>query len=248
MRRIEPKSSRFSNRVLLTHAAAGLPEGLRIRAAASGKPAEIMLYDEIGLWGITARDFTIALQNIGDGPLTVRINSPGGEVFDGLAIYNALRQHRGEVTAVVDGLAASAASFIALAAARVEMAENAFVMIHNSQGLAYGDRHTLASLGAIMAKLDGQLAGIYASKTGGTAEEMAALMDAETWFTSAEAVEAKLVDSISTGAAPQAMAAVKLQAFDHMPAALHDATDPDQLLADATEARRRMLRLLEAEA
>lgn len=248
MRRIEPKSSRFSNRVLLAHAAAGLPEGLSVRAAANGKPAEILLYDEIGLWGVSARDFTIALRDVGDGPLTLRINSPGGEVFDGLAIFNALRQHRGEVTAVVDGLAASAASFIALAANRVEMAETAFLMIHNSQGLAYGDRHTLADLGGIMAKLDGQLAGIYAAKTGEKPEAMAALMDAETWFTSSEALEAKLADSVSAGPAPKAMAAVKSDAFDHTPAAIHDATDPAKLLADATAARRRMLRLLEAEA
>jgi len=248
MRRFEPKESRFSNRVLIAHAASGLPPGMDLRARANGQPAEILLYDEIGFWGITARDFATALRDVGDGDLTLRINSPGGEVFDGLAIYNALRNHRGKVTAVVDGLAASAASFIALAASEVVMSETAFLMIHNSQGLAYGDRNTMSEMVAVMSKLDGQLANIYASKSGKPAEEIAALMDAETWFTSSEAVETGLADRVDAGVAVTARAALKPGAFERMPVALAEATDPAKLAADANAARRRLLRLMEAEA
>lgn len=247
MRRFEPKETRFSNRVLLAHASAGLPPGLRLQARDGGKPAELLLYDEIGFWGITARDFASALRDVGDGDLVLRINSPGGEVFDGLAIYNSLRQHKGKVTAIVDGLAASAASFIALAASEVVMSETAFLMIHNSQGLAYGDRHTMAEMIGVMAKLDGQLANIYAGKTGKPAEELAALMDAETWFTSSEAVETGLADRVEEGLAVAARVPIKPGAFDHTPAALTDATDPAKLAAEADIARRRLLRLMEAE-
>ena len=247
MRRFEPKASRFSNRVLLTYAATGKPEGLQLRNRTSNTPAEILLYDEIGLWGTSAKDFISALRDVGEGPLTLRINSPGGEVFDGLAIYNAVRGHKGDVLAVVDGMAASAASFIALAANTVEMAESAFLMIHNSQGLAYGDRHTMTDMVSIMAKLDAQLATIYAGKSGMSVEDVGKLLDAETWYTSSEALEAKLIDRIGEAPEVTAMAPVKPGAFAHVPPAVADQTDPAKLLADATEARRRLLRLVEAE-
>ena len=91
MRRFSARESRFSARALLNYAAANLPETLSVRAAAD-KPTEIFLYDEIGFWGVTASDFAGALREAGDGPINLRVNSPGGEVFDGLAIYNLLRQ------------------------------------------------------------------------------------------------------------------------------------------------------------
>src|ERR1700680_4555886 len=123
MRRYESREARFSARVLSSYVAAALPETLAVRAAATDAPAEILLYDEIGFWGITAKDFVLALAQVGDGALTVRINSPGGDVFDGLAIYNALRARKTPVNIVIDGLAASAASFIAMAGTTVSMNE-----------------------------------------------------------------------------------------------------------------------------
>ena len=103
-----------------------------LRAAANDAPAEIMLYDEIGPWGVSAKAFTSILVSAGAGPVNVRINSPGGDVFDGLAIHNALKAHRGGVTTQVDGLAASAASYIAMAGDKVGMAESSMMMIHDA--------------------------------------------------------------------------------------------------------------------
>ena len=187
MRRFETRESRFSNRVLLTYAACSLPETLSFKAAVSDSPAEILLYDEIGFWGVTATDFAAALSKAGDGPLTLRINSPGGDVFDGYAIYNMLRARAAPVNVVIDGLAASAASFIAMAGATVTMAEPSMLMIHNSWGMCVGDRNDMLEMAATQEKIDGQIAAIYAAKCGKPVAELAAMMDSETWLTSTEA-------------------------------------------------------------
>ncbi len=157
---------RFSAKVTQAFTAAGLPATLAVRAATADSPAEILLYDEVGQWGVTAKDFMSAMASAGAGPIKVRINSPGGNVFDGLAIYNALRAHPGGVTTVVDGLAASAASFIALAGSRCEMSPQSMMMVHNAWGVAVGNRHDMTSTAGILAKLDSQLAGMYAAKSG----------------------------------------------------------------------------------
>ncbi|WP_419900782.1 head maturation protease, ClpP-related [Roseomonas sp. USHLN139] len=192
---ITARATRFSAKVLEAYARHTLPEGLTVRASTDAAPAEILLYDEIGFWGVTAKDFALALTDAGAGPLRVRINSPGGDVFDGLAIHNALKA-RGNVEVVVDGLAASAASFIAMAGSKITMASNAFLMIHNAWGVVAGNRHDLAETEKVLAKIDGQLAGIYAARSGKPVEEMAAAMDGETWFTSSEAKAAGLVDHV----------------------------------------------------
>lgn len=215
MRRYESREARFSSRVLINYVAAGLPETFAVLAASGGAPAEILLYDEVGFWGITAKDFVLGLAQAGDGPLTVRINSPGGDVFDGLAIYNALRARSAPVNILVDGLAASAASFIAMAGSTVSMAEASMMMIHNAWGICIGDRNDMLDMSAMMEKIDGQLAGIYATKSGKQAAEIGAMMDAETWFTSSEAKDAGLCDTIATPAqsSVSARAAVRLGAI-----------------------------------
>lgn len=212
MRRYETRDTRFSARTLLTFAAASLPETLSIVAAAGDAPAEIMLYDEIGYWGVTASDFAQALSQAGDGPLTLRINSPGGDVFDGYAIYNMLRARTAPVSVVIDGLAASAASFIAMAGKTISMGEPSMLMIHNSWGLCVGDRNDMLDTAAIQEKIDGQIAAIYAAKSGKPVTEMAAAMDAETWYTSTTAKEAGLCDVVLAGpASKQDRAAVDLR-------------------------------------
>lgn len=168
---------------------------LDVRAAADGKPAEILLYDEIGFWGTTASDFVKALASAGEGPITLRISSPGGDVFDGIAIANAIKA-RGGVTAVVDGLAASAASFIMIAADAVQIHESAMVMVHKAWGFTVGNEDDHLEQAITLGKIDGVMAGMYAGKTGKTTEEMSAVMAAETWFTAAEAMEAGLVDEV----------------------------------------------------
>lgn len=205
MRRFETRESRFSNRVLMTWAASSLPQTLAFRAEAAGAAAEILLYDEIGYWGVTASDFAAALSRAGDGPLTLRINSPGGDVFDGYAIYNMLRARTSPVSVVIDGLAASAASFIAMAGTTVTMGEPSMLMIHNSWGMCIGDRNDMLDMAATQEKIDGQIAAIYAAKCGKPAADVATMMNDETWLTSTDALEQKFCDAV-LGAAPDASA------------------------------------------
>lgn len=188
--------ARFENRRLPTEQRQA--KAVEVRAAADDT-TEILLMDEIGFWGITARDFIEKLSGVTTGKIVVRINSPGGDVFDGLAIYNALRSHAAEVTIVVEGLAASAASFIALAGDNVRIHDSAMMMIHRAWGLAIGNEADMTDMAKTLQKIDGQLAGIYAKKTGKGAGEMLALMSGEadgTWFTAAEAVDLGLADQV----------------------------------------------------
>jgi ATP-dependent protease ClpP protease subunit len=184
-------------------------DGLVFRAAASaGEPVEILMYDQIGedWWtgeGVTAKDVVAALVQADGAPIVVRINSPGGDVFEGYAIYNALANYKGGVTTVVDGLAASAASWIALAGSSMSMAPLSMLMIHNSATLAMGDKHDLAATAAILAKLDSQFVDIYAGKSKLSAAELTAAMDAETWYTAAEALEAGFADTVLAKAAEE---------------------------------------------
>ncbi|MFT8776760.1 MAG: head maturation protease, ClpP-related [Gluconacetobacter liquefaciens] len=249
MHRYHSPAARFSNRALMTHAQAGLPQtlGLRPRAAAD-QPAEILLYDEIGLWGTTAKDFIQTLAQAGDGDIVVRINSPGGDVFDGLAMFAALQAHAGNVSVIVDGIAASAASFIALAGASVAMAENAFLMIHNAWGVVVGNRNDMTETASVLSKIDGQLASLYAQKTGQTAEAMGQLMDTETWFTAQEAKDAGFVDSIISGG-ESAKASLRPGVFNRIPPALAASSQATTLtdLAASLASRRRLIQLAEAE-
>lgn len=203
-RRFRSREERFPAAVLLAFTASGA-QGLQIRAA-DGEPTEILLYDEIGYWGVTAKDFVLALAAAGPGPIVLRINSPGGDTFDGLAIYNALKARTAPVTVVVDGIAASAASFIAMAGSKVTMPEQAMLMIHNCWGIVIGNRNDMTEMSQVMLKIDGLMAGIYAAKTGRAVTEMAAAMDAETYYTSTEAKAVGFCDEIMAAAALAARA------------------------------------------
>jgi ATP-dependent Clp endopeptidase proteolytic subunit ClpP len=188
--------ARFENRTPPTQART--PKAVAIKAVAPDT-TDILLYDEIGFWGITAKEFVAALETITTPNINVRINSPGGDVFDGLAIYNALANHKANVACVVDGLAASAASFIALAGSTVSIHNSAMMMIHRAWGFAMGNQSDMTEMAAILAKIDDQLAGIYAKKTGKSIDEIAAIMAGDvdgTWYTAQEAVDLGLVDLI----------------------------------------------------
>lgn len=205
VQRFRSREQRFPSQALLRFAASGT-EGFEVRAATDGAPTEILLYDEIGYWGVTAKDFVLALSAAGQGPIRLRINSPGGDTFDGLAIYNALRARTAPVSVVIDGIAASAASFIAMAGSTVEMPEQAMLMIHNCWGLCIGNRNDMLEFAAIQEKIDGQMAEIYAKKSGKPAAEMAAAMDGETYYTSTEAKAVGLCDAVlSEALAPAAL-------------------------------------------
>lgn len=174
-------------------------KAVEVKASASADTTDILLYDEIGYWGVTAEEFITALATITTPNICVRINSPGGDVFDGLAIFNALANHKGNVSCVVDGLAASAASFIALAGKTVSIHESAMMMIHRAWGFAIGNEADMTDMAKVLAKIDGQLAGIYAKQTGKKSDAMLALMAGDsdgTWFTAQEAADLGLVDEI----------------------------------------------------
>ena len=174
-----------------------------VRAAASDGSDErsISVYDVIGYdyWsgeGVTAKRIAGALRAMGKGPVTVNVNSPGGDMFEGLAIYNLLREHDGEVTIKVLGLAASAASIIAMAGDKVQIARAGFLMIHNAWVMAVGNRNDLADVAATLAPFDDAMASIYAARTGEDAKAMAKLMDAETWIGGEAAIEGGFADEL----------------------------------------------------
>jgi ATP-dependent Clp protease protease subunit len=170
--------------------------------AAATEPATIQIFDQIGEdWfsnsGVTAKSFADTLQAVGPGPLNVEINSPGGNVWDGLAIYNMLRGRQASVTTKVVGVAASIASIIALAGDEVEIADAALMMIHDPSGLAAGTSDDMRKMADALDQHAAILSGVYEKKTGKTSTAIRAAMKAETWFTSAEAIDFGLADSIS---------------------------------------------------
>ncbi|HSH43661.1 MAG TPA: head maturation protease, ClpP-related [Arenicellales bacterium] len=172
-----------------------------IRAAAEEGDRTISIYDVIGqdFWtgdGVTAKRVAGVLRHLGEGPVTVNINSPGGDMFEGLAIYNLLREHSGEVTVKVLSLAASAASVIAMAGDTVQVARAGFLMIHNAWVMAIGNRNDLREVAETLAPFDRAMADIYSVRTGADIDEMAALMDAETWLGGRDAVEQGFADDL----------------------------------------------------
>lgn len=167
-----------------------------VKALATADAAEISIYDEIGFWGVTAKDFITDLKSVSAKDITLFINSPGGSVFDGLAIYNALRQHPANVTVKVMGVAASAASFIAMAGDRIVMPENAFMMVHNPMGAVFGNADEMRDWADTLDKIAASLVGIYVARTGKSEDEIKSLLDAETWLTASEAVDLGFADEV----------------------------------------------------
>jgi|TARA_R110002074_G_scaffold1973_5_gene11902 ATP-dependent Clp endopeptidase proteolytic subunit ClpP len=168
-----------------------------IKNIAESNTTEVMIYDEIGMWGVDAKSFIEEIKSIpNNNSILLRINSPGGSVIDGLAIFDALNRLPQKVTSRIEGLAASMASVIALAADEVVMSENSLFMIHNVWGMEVGGSEELRKAADFMDKLSAKLLSIYVSKTGKTEEEIQGWMDAETWFDSSEAMTAGFINSI----------------------------------------------------
>lgn len=173
-----------------------------IKAAVSDDANTINIFDVIGedYWtgeGWTATRVAGLLRYIGaDQDVTVNINSPGGDMFEGLAIYNLLREHKGEVTTKIMGVAASAASVVALGGDKVEIARAGFLMIHNAWILVAGNRNDLRSYADYLEPFDKAMADIYSARSGMPIEEAQALMDAESWIGGSEAIEMGFADSL----------------------------------------------------
>jgi ATP-dependent protease ClpP protease subunit len=198
-------------------------------AASTDAPAEISIHDEIGAWGVSAKDFLAQLRSIAAAtPIHLSLHSPGGEVFDGLAIYHALKA-RGNVTVRIEGLAASMASVIAMAGTRIEMPRNAFLMIHNPSGFAMGDSGDMRQLADLLDKIKGSLIAAYRDRTKKSDEDLTAMMDAETWLTGEEAVAQGFADATTDEVALSASAfktARITAALRHVPSALFDIALP----------------------
>lgn len=173
-----------------------------VRAVAESEAdRSISIYDVIGYdyWtgdGVTARRISAALRSIGPGPVTVNINSPGGDMFEGLAIYNLLREHQGHVTIKVISLAASAASVIAMAGDTVQIARSGFLMIHNGWVIAAGNRNDMREIADWLEPFDTSMADIYAARTGAEAAAMVKLMDSESWIGGSAAIEQGFADEL----------------------------------------------------
>lgn len=195
--------------------------------------ASLYIYDVIdAYWGVSAAAVIEAISAAGDATtLNVFINSPGGDVFEGRAIMAALGRFQGKTIAHIDSLCASAATSIALACGEVRMSDGAFFMIHNASGLAWGDKTALRETADVLEKVEGAIVNDYTAKTGKDEAQIRAWMDAETWFTAAEAKEHGFVDSITT--APAAKNTWNLAAFDKAPKALKE-PPPDPAPADPT--------------
>jgi HK97 family phage major capsid protein/ATP-dependent Clp endopeptidase proteolytic subunit ClpP len=157
---------------------------------------EVFIYGEIGAWDIGADAFAKDLRAHKGKDISLRLNTPGGSVFDGMAIYNALKRHDGEVTCFIDGLAASIGSVIALAGDTVSMAKNAFFMIHNPWAVMVGNADDIRKTAALLDKIKGAMVNAYADKSGLDHATIGAWMDAETWFTAAEAEDAGFCDEV----------------------------------------------------
>lgn len=173
---------------------------IRAESTSNEDAATIGIYSPIGDTyygdGWTSAKMSAILRSVGNRDLTVNINSPGGDVFEGLAIYNLLRAHPAKVTVNVVGLAASAASFIAMAADEINIGRAAFMMIHNAWVIAAGDRNDFKDFADWLAQFDETLADIYSARTGVDAKTVAKLMDAETWMGGQKAVDEGFADDL----------------------------------------------------
>lgn len=199
-----------------------------IRAETGGSEATIYLHGVIGgYWGdIDATEFAKALAGITAETIHLRINSPGGDVFDARAMMTAIRQHPAKVVGHVDGLAASAATDICMACDEVEITKGAFFMIHNAWTLALGNKSDLRETADLLEKVDDAIVDDYTNRTGKTAEQVTAWMDAETWFTADEAVDNGFADRVIE-ASGKASNAWNLAAYANAPKALAAKPKPE---------------------
>ena len=200
-----------------------------VKAEAKADEATVYLYDEISWWGINAAEFVPALAAIDAPTIHLRVNSPGGSVFDGMAIYQALNEHPARIVAHVDSLSASISSLIVMAADEIRMAESARLMIHDPWSIVIGGAADLRKEAEFLDGMTTTIAATYGARSGATDEQVRDWMAAETWFTAAEAKEAGFVDEVEplkTNA--KALKTFDLSAFANTPAPLRDREPPTE--------------------
>ena len=162
-----------------------------------GKSTDIFIYDEIGVHGITAKSFLQDLKGLNGKDITLHINSTGGDVFEGQAIYTALKNYTGKVTAKIEGLAASMATVIALAADTIEMTSNSLFMIHSPMSNVFGNKSQMRKQINALEKVEATMLKVYSKRTGLDEDKISYMLDSETWLSADEAKEMGFVDSIS---------------------------------------------------
>lgn len=199
-------------------------------AAPGGTPtATISIHDEIGYWGVTAKEFIDAFRAIPENAqITLSVHSPGGEVFDALAIYNVLKAASHRITARIEGLAASAASLIVMAAGKIVMPQNSYMMIHNPVTIAWGEVSDLREAADLLERFENTLVNIYVQRTGVDESEVRSMLAEETWMDGSEAVSKGFASEL---AEPIKMAACAspdaLRAFKALPQALQSIGKPE---------------------
>lgn len=196
--------------------------------AKEDQTADIYIYDEIGGWGISARRFMEDLISLGNlSHINLHIHSPGGEVFDGIAIYNQLKNHSATITVYIDGLAASMASVIAMVGDTVIMPKNAMMMIHKPWGVSWGDANDMREYADLLDKLENVLIPAYVAKTGKTTEEITAMLEQETWLDGDECVEHGFADKvIEPVKAMASLTSKRIEEFSSMPSAIKNQITP----------------------
>jgi|TARA_R100001086_G_scaffold168722_1_gene91711 ATP-dependent Clp protease protease subunit len=163
----------------------------------AAKAADIYIFDEIGNYGVTAKQFISDIKNLKGKPINLRINSLGGDVFDGMAMYNVIKRREAKTTVFIEGIAASIATIIALGADKIVMAENSLFMIHNAWGGTMGDAKDMRKTAETLEKISAELTDIYSKKTGLSNKVIKGMMDEETWLNAEEAYDLGFVDVIS---------------------------------------------------
>jgi ATP-dependent Clp protease, protease subunit len=208
-----------------------------------GSEATIFLYDVIDpFWGVSAEGFVKELNAISAPTIHLRINSPGGDVFEARAIETAIRQHPSKIIAHVDGLAASAASTVALAAREVEIADGAFFMIHRAWTIGFGNAEDLMAVAGLLEKIDADIVRAYAAETGQDEEQIRGWVNAETWFNADESVEHGFADR--KGAEYGATNGWDLSVYEKVPKALQESAAPEDPWHEHHARARRIARAL----
>ena len=191
---------------------------------ASEQSADVYIYDSIGAYGVSAAGFIAEINAIKAPVINLHLNSGGGSVFDGLAIYTGIQSHPARVRVLIDGIAASMAGVIAMAGDEIVMAENAFLMIHRVSSGVEGTAETMRAEAALLEKLEEQIIAIYAARTGKSAGALFKAMQAETWYSANESLAEGFCTSVAPLKSPSNC--VDLSKFAKAPAALVDASPP----------------------
>ena len=201
-----------------------------IRMDATDTEAHVYVNDVIdSYWGASAAALITALAGQQDKTVHLHINSPGGDVFEARAMSAAVVAHPGKVVAHIDGICASAATYLALACSEVRMTDGGLFMVHNSWTFAYGNKTELRTTADLLDKIDGTIIADYARKTGASNEQVVAWMDATTWFTAQEALDAKFIDAIdpNTKQSSDTQARWNLAAYPNAPTQQDKPPEPD---------------------